>query len=145
MFSPHNVLFECRWHFSNYLLIVFLILFSISLPVIIFLPWSVEWKVLLIILFVLYSINILFKFVLFKMPSSYCALRKVSDDWFVYSLSEKWQLIKLSEHGCVVLSWVVILRFCVENNRHQKTLCLLADSLSANDFRRLKVYLRYGR
>lgn len=87
---------------------------------------------------------LLFKSVLFKMSSSFTALRSVSNNWFIYSSTKEWQSIRLLTSQCVVLSWIVILQFRVGENKRIKTLCLLADNMAANDFRRLKVYLRYG-
>ncbi|AZS50873.1 hypothetical protein DM558_08795 [Entomomonas moraniae] len=144
MFNRHNTLFECRWSFSTYLLIIFLMLYSISLLVVMHLSWNIGWKVLFIILFTCHSMTVSVKSVLFKMSSSFTALRSISNNWFIYSSTKQWQPIKLLTSHCVVLSWVVILQFRVEESKRIKTLCLLADNMPMNDFRRLKVYLRYG-
>lgn len=126
-------------------MMIFLVLYTTSLVVIIGLAWRLEWKILLLIFFSCYSIGILFKSVLFKRPSSFTGLCKRSNDWFVYSAAKDWQLIKLAANNCVVLSWIIILQFKIEENNQVGTLCLLIDSLQVDDFRRLKVNLRLGR
>lgn len=119
--------------------------YSLALLILMCLNWGIGWKVFFIILFTSYSIVILFNLVLFKMASSFKALRRISNNWFIYSPKKEWQSIKLLTSQCVVLSWIVILQFRVDEDKRIKTLCLLVDSMPINEFRRLKVYLRYVR
>lgn len=139
----NNNLYECHWHLSKGLYCLFLILYGISLLIIWQLPLAFGWRMLIAVILTVYSINILLKHILFSLPCSFTGLRKTATSWLIYNKLAGWQIIQLLPTECVVLYWAVILQFRIEGSNKRLTLCLPSDVMATNDFRKLRVFLRF--
>lgn len=91
----------------------------------------------------IYSINVVLRHILFSLSTSFTGLRKTANHWLIHNNRHGWQIIQLLPTECVVLYWVVILQFRVEGNNKRLTLCLPNDAMETNEFRKLKVFLRF--
>lgn len=139
-----EILFEGHWHHSRIMIVSFVTLLIIVLCIIAFVSLSIYWQVLLGTVLLIYSASIFFKNVLFGLPSSFTAIRKTSNNWFIYNEEKKWQVIKLCPDHCLVLSKAIVLVFCYGESHQRFHVCLLKSNFLFDDFRQLVVFLRYG-
>ena len=71
------------------------------------------------------------------------AIRRSTTSWLIGNNQNEWYTIKLIPSSCIVLAWIVILRFHVEVTKRTFTICLPFDGISTDEHRRLRVFLRY--
>lgn len=138
-----NNLFECHWHASKRFFYLFLILYGVALLTVYQLPMVFGWRILIAVILSIYVVRVLRKDILFILPTSFTALRRTSNNWLIYNQQIGWQVINLLSSECVVLSGVIILQFSFEGDKKHRSLCLPFDVMLQNDYRKLKVYLRY--
>lgn len=70
------------------------------------------------------------------------ALRCETDGSLSMRLGEDWQPVELFP-DTVALSWLVVLRYRCQGHSRSESRPILADSLDRDDFRRLRVWLRW--
>ncbi|RPH39124.1 MAG: hypothetical protein EHM87_24640 [Burkholderiales bacterium] len=61
---------------------------------------------------------------------------------FEIRLDEKWRVARLAD-ACVIWPSCTVLRFAVEPGRRKRNLVVMPDSLPEEDYRRLRVWLRW--
>lgn len=136
-------LIECHWHSSRILLYLYIICVLVALIIIWLLPIDLLGSLLGTLILSCYSVWILLQQILLIMPNSFVAIRRSTTSWLIGNNQNEWYTIKLIHSSCIVLTWIVILRFHVEGTKRTFTICLPVDGISTDEHRRLRVFLRY--
>ena len=143
MSSPSNS-FECRWQASRQLLAVYLLaqlfalgaLFLLSIPV---------WATLLgVSLCVAHGVYVLPRQIMLTHPRAFRGLRRDGDGWQLWNPAAGWQPVQLRPDS-LALPLIVVLRFRLRGERHDRSICVPRDSQAADLHRRLRVRLKFSR
>jgi toxin CptA len=141
--SPSNS-FECRWQASRQLLAVYLLaqlfalgaLFLLSIPL---------WASLLgVLLCVAHGLRVLPQQILLTHPRAFRGLRRDRDGWQLWNQAAGWQSVQLRPDS-LALPLIVVLRFRLQGERHDRSICIPRDSQAADLHRRLRVRLKFSR
>ncbi|WP_339514919.1 protein YgfX [Pseudomonas sp. RL_15y_Pfl2_60] len=79
-------------------------------------------------------------------PDALTALRRIDDDWQLWSDAQGWRSIQLLPDS-LALPWLIVLRYRWEGpaqSRMAHTLCIPRDAMLESEHRRLRVRLKFS-
>lgn len=141
--SSQSSRFEFRWQSSRLLAAFYLGVQLLALAAV----WGVEialWaKSAATLLCLLHAARVCPRYIALSTPEALTALRRIDDDWQLWSAAQGWQSIKLLPDS-VALPWLITLRFCWLGKRMPHSICIPCDSMSHAEHRRLRVRLKFS-
>ncbi|ARU87528.1 protein YgfX [Pseudomonas sp. M30-35] len=154
--SSQSSRFEFRWQPSVLLRVFYLsiqLLALIALWVVDLPLWASAGATLLC---ALHGAWVLPRYVVLTAPEALTALRRVEDDWQLWSDAQGWQSIQLLPDS-LALPWLIVLRFCWANAspgnvartrmaraRAAHTICIPRDAMAGAEHRRFRVRLKFS-
>ncbi|WP_339070835.1 protein YgfX [Pseudomonas idahonensis] len=143
MSSPSR-LFECRWRASRQLLAAYLLAQAFALVAIFLLDIPSVAKGLGILLCLLHGGWVLPRQIFLTHSRAFSRLRHSSEGWQLWSPATGWQGVQLRPDS-LALPLIVVLRFRLQGERWVRSLCVPRDAQTADEHRRLRVRLKFGR
>ncbi|QKZ06555.1 protein YgfX [Pseudomonas eucalypticola] len=143
MSSPSKV-FQCRWQPSRRLLMAYLAAQGLALMALLLLDVAVAWRAVGVLLCIAHGAWQLPRTLLLDHPHAWRGLRRDSGGWSLWRRADGWQAVQLLPDS-MALPGLVVLRFRAKGQWWARSLCLPADTLSADDHRRLRLRLKFSR
>ncbi|MDF3933568.1 protein YgfX [Pseudomonas citronellolis] len=135
--------FECRWRPSIRLLAAYLASLTLAVAALCLAAIPALWQATGLLLCLIHALWVLPRHVLLYSRHAYAALRHDGDGWQLWSPARGWERVQLRADS-LALPALVLLRFRPSGSRLSRGLCLPADSLGADDHRRLRLRLRFS-
>lgn len=143
MSSPSK-LFHCRWHASRRLLATYLAALGLALFSLVLLDAPFAWRGLGMLICLAHAAWHLPRSLLLSHPHAWRALRRDAGGWALWNPAKGWQAVQLLPDS-MALPGLVLLRFRLPGQLWPRSLCLPADTLGADEHRRLRVRLKFSR
>ncbi|MAB98523.1 MAG: hypothetical protein CMK71_10715 [Pseudomonadaceae bacterium] len=135
--------FECHWQPSRRLLVAYLTLLLVTVVVLLRLDLALWLRLAGCGLCLAHALWTLPRSILLSSKYAVSRLRADPDGWYLYSRATGWQPIEL-RRDCLALPYCVILRYRLPGRWWVSGLCIVHDSLSFTDHRRLRVRLKFS-
>lgn len=136
--------FECHWQPSRHLLIAYLVCQMLAFGTLLILDIAL-WALLLgMVLCLVHGGWVLPRQVLLSHREAFTRLRHGPAGWELWNSRRGWQPVQLRPDS-LALPTAVVLRFRLPGQHWIRGLCLPADTLSADQHRRLRVRLKFSR
>ncbi|TLP60259.1 MULTISPECIES: protein YgfX [Pseudomonas] len=143
MFSPSDG-FECHWHGSRRLLVLYLACQALALAAL-WLSALPGWVCLAVLgACIAHAGWAIPRRILLSHPHAITGLRRDALGWWVFSRSQGWQSVRLRRDS-VAVPRCVVLRFAREGRWWTESQCIAQDALDLEQHRRLRVRLKFGR
>ncbi|MDZ5601218.1 protein YgfX [Pseudomonas sp. RP23018S] len=143
MSSPSEA-FECRWQGSRLLLTAYLACLALALCAA-WLSAAPAWLACLISLACATHAGwTIPRHILLTHPGAITGLRRSAQGWAVFTVSQGWQPARLCRDS-LALPQLVVVRVVRRGRWLSESQCVAADGLPADQHRRLRVRLRFGR
>ena len=136
--------FECRWQPSRRLLEIYLCTQALACLAVLLCDLPLVWRLLLLLACAAHAVWVLPRHVLLCSADCFRGLRYDSSGWQIARQAAHWQAITLLPDS-MALPGLIVVRFRLAGAWRVHSVCLLADSLPADQHRRLRVYLKFSR
>ncbi|WP_298190759.1 protein YgfX [uncultured Pseudomonas sp.] len=136
--------FECQWQPSRWLLACYALIQGLALLSLSWVDIPLWARGLGLLCCLVHATWVVPRHLLLMSPAAYRALRCTADGWQVHSAAQGWQSIELHPDS-LALPLMVLLRFRLPGQRRVRSLCVVRDSLSRDQHRRLRVRLKFSR
>lgn len=142
--SNPSKLFESRWQASLQLLAAYLLAQVFALGAVFLLDIPLVSTLLGLLLCLLHAAWTLPRKILLSHPRAFTRLRHGVAGWQLWSRAGGWQAVQLCPDS-LALPLIVVLRFRLKGQRRVRSICVPRDSQAADEHRRLRVRLKFGR
>lgn len=136
--------FECRWRPSVWLLAAYLAGLALAVAALLLAAIPPLWQIAGLLFCLIHALWVLPRQILLRSPQAFGALRHDGEGWQLWAPLYGWSPVQLRPDSLALPS-LIVLRFRLPGSRFTRGLCLPADSLTADEHRRLRLRLRFSR
>jgi len=136
--------FECHWQASRSLLLLYLLALALAFIALIALPVPTWLRLSGMLMCLFHAAWTIPSGILLSSARAWSGLRHEHNGWSLCCRQGEWQPVQLRPDS-IALPWLVLLRFRLPGERFSRSLCIAADSLPADQHRRLRVRLKFSR
>lgn len=136
--------FECRWRASWCLLAVCIGGHALALLACLLLAVPAVFQLLGVLICLGHGAWVLPRQVLLRHPSAVTGLRRDRSGWHLHTAQAGWQAVQLRRDSMALPGWVIV-RYRRPGQWFNRSVCVPADALPADQHRRLRVRLKFSR
>jgi toxin CptA len=136
--------FECRWRPSRWLLAAYLLILALALLALLLADLPSGARLAGVLLCGLHAWWTVPRQLLLRSPTAVRGLRRDAAGWQLFSAAHGWQAVRLLPDS-LALPGLIVLRYRHPGRWFSQGLCIPRDALPADQHRRLRVRLKFGR